>query len=331
MPQLRYEKLETILQVALSMQGSATGLSLDNIQEQHEVSRRTAERIRDALLRVFPAIEERLGEDRKKYWRLPPGTFSGLVSVSAEELASLKTALRTLSEGKHTRTVRDLQTLEAKLKSTLKKNELRRIEPDLEALTEAEGLASRPRPRIKVDEKTVGELRRAILECRKVRLCYNRRDSQKEKSKIVHPYGFVWGTRHYLLGFSEADKEMRYFTLSNVKRADVLKETFHRRKFSLSEYTKRSFGVYQEKQMDVVWRFSPEVGGDAREFIFHPTQQVEPQKDGSLIVKFRAGGMLEMCWHLFKWGGHVEVVKPKKLRDLYEKLVREMMQALQRG
>ena len=310
------------------MQGSVIGLSLDDIQERHQVSRRTAERIRDALLRVFPAIEERLDEDRKKYWRLPPGTFSGLVSISAEELASLRTAVRTLSEGKHIKTVRDLQTLEAKLKSTLGKSELRRIEPDLEALTEAEGLASRPRPRIKVNEKIVGELRRAILECKKVRLRYNKRGSRSDKSKIVHPYGFVWGTRHYLLGFSETDKEMRYFTLSNIKQVELLRESFHRRKFSLSDYTRRSFGVYQEKQTDVVWRFSPEVVADAREFIFHPSQQLEPQKDGSLIVKFRAGGMLEMCWHLFTWGGHVEIVKPRRLKEMYEALLHEMLTAI---
>ena len=302
------------------------GLSLDDIQEQYEVSRRTAERIRDALLRVFPSIEERIADNRKKYWRLPPGTFSGLVSITTDEIASLRAGVRTLREGKQTSAARQLETLEAKLKSLLERSTLRRIEPDLEALTEAEGLASRPRPRIKVDEKVVGELRRAILECKKLRLGYNKRGSGKDKSKIIHPYGFVWGTRHYLLGFSEPDREMRYFTLSNIKQAEILKESFHRRKFSLSDYTRRSFGVYQEKQTEVVWRFSPEVASDAREFIFHPTQQLEPQKDGSLIVKFRAGGMLEMCWHLFTWGGHVEIVKPKKLRDMYQALLNEMLQ-----
>jgi predicted DNA-binding transcriptional regulator YafY len=31
-------------------------------------------------------------------------------------------------------------------------------------------------------------------------------------------------------------------------------------------------------------------------------------------VRFRAGGALEMCWHLFTWGDEVEVIEPRRLR-----------------
>jgi hypothetical protein len=31
-----------------------------------------------------------------------------------------------------------------------------------------------------------------------------------------------------------------------------------------------------------------------------------------LIVRFRAGGLLEMAWHLF-WGTEVQVLMPRKL------------------
>ena len=41
---------------------------------------------------------------------------------------------------------------------------------------------------------------------------------------------------------------------------------------------------------------------------------MEELEDGSLLVRFRAGGKLEMCWHLFTWGEHVEVVEPAQLR-----------------
>ena len=33
--------------------------------------------------------------------------------------------------------------------------------------------------------------------------------------------------------------------------------------------------------------------------------------DGTLTVKFRAGGAREMDWHLYTWGGHVKVIKPE--------------------
>ena len=57
-PGLRYEKLEALLRVALDMRGNAEGLSLDDLQHAYGVSRRTAERMRDAIERVFPQMEQ---------------------------------------------------------------------------------------------------------------------------------------------------------------------------------------------------------------------------------------------------------------------------------
>ncbi len=54
---VRYEKAETILRIALDMQGTAAGISLEDIERNYAdtpLSRRTAERMRDAIGRVFP-------------------------------------------------------------------------------------------------------------------------------------------------------------------------------------------------------------------------------------------------------------------------------------
>jgi predicted DNA-binding transcriptional regulator YafY len=82
----------------------------------------------------------------------------------------------------------------------------------------------------------------------------------------------------------------------------------------LQTYAERSFGVFQEKPFEVVWRFDKEVADEAKEFLFHPTQKLQPQKDGSLIVRFKAGGALEMAWELCRWNDHVEVLKPRNFR-----------------
>jgi hypothetical protein len=49
---MRYEKAETVLRVALDMQASVLGLSLEEIQYNYsdkQLSCRTAERLRDAI------------------------------------------------------------------------------------------------------------------------------------------------------------------------------------------------------------------------------------------------------------------------------------------
>ncbi|WP_281410582.1 MULTISPECIES: WYL domain-containing protein [Rhizobium] len=60
----------------------------------------------------------------------------------------------------------------------------------------------------------------------------------------------------------------------------------------------------------VIWRFAPRAAARAAEFCFHPKQTVEEEEDGSLIVRFRAAGWLEMVWHLYSWGDAVEVIAP---------------------
>ena len=92
-----------------------------------------------------------------------------------------------------------------------------------------------------------------------------------------------------------------------------------KRRFSLQKYAERSFGVFQEEPVDVIWRFSPKAARDAREFLFHPTQTFEEEPDGSLLVRFRAGGALEMCWHLFTWGDKVQIIEPKRLATMLRK------------
>lgn len=79
----------------------------------------------------------------------------------------------------------------SKIRALLKRPAMARIEPDLEALTEAEGLAMRPGPRLKINGEIVSLLREAIITRRKVRLHYVYRGSGKRGFDIVHPYGFL--------------------------------------------------------------------------------------------------------------------------------------------
>ena len=95
----------------------------------------------------------------------------------------------------------------------------------------------------------------------------------------------------------------------------IREETFERDpEFDLERYAKRSFGTYQEEPVGVVLRFDAAAARDASTFIFHPDQSTESNDDGSLTVRFEAGGIDEMCWHLFTWGESVTIEEPLRLR-----------------
>ena len=322
---MRYEKADTLLRLALDLQGALEGLSLDDIRARcalspdTPLSRRTAERLRDAVERIFPQLEQANPGELPKRWRLPAGSANGLATVTVEELAALATAARVLRRDNLIEQADTVDRAAAKLRAGLKRAAIARIEPDLEPLLAAEGLVLRPGPKQRIDGEVLAALRRAIIGQNKVVLHYRYRGSGKRGYQTVHPYGFLYGSRHYLVAWSEPApaRDFRSFALANIERVESLDEPFERDPaFLLAAYAERSFGVFQEKPFDVIWKFSPKAAPDAREFQFHPTQTIENQPDGSLVVRFRAGGAREMAWHLFTWGGDVEVITPKRLQEL---------------
>ncbi|KGJ08030.1 WYL domain-containing protein (plasmid) [Paracoccus versutus] len=79
-------------------------------------------------------------------------------------------------------------------------------------------------------------------------------------------------------------------------------------------------GIWQEEPEGIVRRFSPRVARGAASYRFHPAERHEPQDDGSLIVRFHAGGLQEIAWHLARWGGEVEVLALHRLQQMVRDL-----------
>jgi len=317
---MRFEKAEDLLNLAFAMQSSGDGVSLADIEEMFEVSRRTAMRMRDAVVRVYPQAEESVDEGRIKRWRIPSATNGRHLALTPDELATLDMAAKAFNGRGLNLQAKSLRSLCGKIKSFQKREASRRIEPDLEALIEAEGLAARPGPRPKIKVEHLHALREAIKACRIVEILYRSKGKKEAETKRVAPYGFLYGHRHYLVGGgTEKGRETaRYhFILSQIEGVTITKDDFWRDpSFNLQSYAEESFGIWKEKPVEVVWKFTARAAEAARDFVFHPSQKITDGKDGSMTVSFKAGGMLEMEWHLYMWGDQVEVVKPVALRKM---------------
>ena len=312
---MRYERVQDVVRLAVRLQGSRGGMTLDDIQAGFSVSRRTAERLRDAVEAVFGPLEIVARDDNRRHWRLRSDALRRLVSVSAEELAQITSAAEALERagfGSHANGLLDLKT---KLRATLRSESLARLESDLEALVLAEGLAMRPGPRSHVDPDLLALLREAILTCRIVEFRYFAQSTARRSRQRVRPYGLLYGNRAFLVATTDWGDEPRLWRLSNVSEVRLADETFERDPaFDLQRYARRSFGTFQEEPVDVVLRFDAAAARDASAFLFHPDQTVEENGDGSITVRFTAGGVDEMCWHLFTWGESVTAEKPARLR-----------------
>lgn len=313
---MRYANSERLMDLVLALQASRTGLSLTDIRERFRIGERTAQRMRDAVLRLHPNTEELVDEERRKRWRIPAGTTR--VDVNADEIADLEAAAGLLWRDNQRARAKRVRALATKLRAALPAEAQRRVEPDLEALLESEGLAMRPGPRPIIRPEILDGLRSAIKQCRQVYITYRYRRQDRKTGRKLHPYGFLFGSRGYLVArCPRQEPELRMFALSNIEGVRIVEDPFTRDPgFSLKGFAERSFGIFQEDPVDVVWRFTPQAAPSAREYLFHPTQSMEAQPDGSLIVRFRCGGLQEMAWHIVTWNGHLDVIEPEALRRL---------------
>ncbi|MGD9637529.1 MAG: helix-turn-helix transcriptional regulator [Alphaproteobacteria bacterium] len=314
---MRYEKSENISRLAIKMQSNAEGLSLADIQNEFGVSRRTAERMRDAVLRLYPQYEEII-DGRSKRWRIPYGRVNN-PALTVDELSSIAKAIKLAEEIGREDIFKHLKSAQDKIKATISPDAIRKAEPDIEAIIEAEGYAMRPEPKEKIDTHILETLVYAIKACRKVKVEYLGANSGKISFQVIYPYGFTYGSRKRLVLYNEYAEDFYTYRLANIKKIKLLDECFKKdANFSLKKYVEQSFGAFQEPPQKVVWRASPEIADDAKNWLFHPTQTIEEQADGSLLITFIAGGFLEMAWHLYTWDGKMEVLEPKVLRDMID-------------
>lgn len=68
---IRYQRAVDLVELTGILQTTVSGLSIDEIAQRFEVSRRTAERMLSALRERFPDLEP-VFRGSRKYWKLPP-------------------------------------------------------------------------------------------------------------------------------------------------------------------------------------------------------------------------------------------------------------------
>jgi predicted DNA-binding transcriptional regulator YafY len=312
---MRHEKAEQLLVLARALASSAEGMTLDEMADEIGVGRRTVERMRDRLQSLFPQMEE-IADGAAKRFRILGGLDSFFQSPTKEELAALGKVARHLEAAGKRADARALMSLDAKVRGAMKAAALRKVAPDLEALLRAEQIAVQAGPRPSEDPQLLVDLREAICSLRAVEFRH-RSPGKHSRTRKVAPYGILFGYRTYLVGpelGSDLVKQWRLDRMSELKMLDDA--TSPPEAFSLPDFANASFGIFHGDEEDVVLRVRKEGADDFAGWRFHPTQVVEPEPGGGVIVRFRASGMLELAWHLFTWGDKIEILAPPSLRKL---------------
>jgi len=164
----------------------------------------------------------------------------------------------------------------------------------------------------------IDQLMLGIEDSRAVFITYQSMQATEAVTYDIYPYGLSYHRGSlYLVGWAPQHEEIRHWKVDRVEDADVTEFHFQRPKdFDLREHFTKSFGVFHgDGEVHVKVRFSQEVARYVQESKWHPSQQLSPQADGSLVAEFDLDGTEEIKRWVLGFGRRAEVLEPAALRD----------------
>ncbi len=167
-------------------------------------------------------------------------------------------------------------------------------------------------------KNVLDSLRKALLRQLTVVLRgYQKPGAGHSKDYLVDPYSLVlYQYGLYLVGYSHRAREIRTFAVERIKSVEVTEDMFELpQSFSLAERFDQGFGLIEEPPQEVKIWISRDWAYFVKERSWHPTQILHPQKDGSVILTMRCGGLDELTAWVLSFGPGARVLAPQALID----------------
>ncbi|KJS28757.1 MAG: hypothetical protein VR64_23280 [Desulfatitalea sp. BRH_c12] len=161
------------------------------------------------------------------------------------------------------------------------------------------------------------QVNEAAQEQRHIDIEYFSMSRQALTHRRVAPYK-VWfyDETFYVIGFCGLRQAVRLFAVDRIAHLQVSDDLFELPQgFDVNEFMQASFGVFQGEPVQVRIRFSPAVAGYISEKIWHPTQTIVTQQDGSVLFSAEVAGIEEIKHWVLKWGAGAIVLAPASLRQ----------------
>jgi len=320
----RLNKANEIIELAILMQNSYSGLTIDDIAQHFECCRRSAERMKAVLFENFgDKIEEVTNStDNKKHWRFKKGTMNWLISFTSSDFANLEYCKNSVNSKTKQK---ELHELIQKIKAL---NPGKISPTDVDEILSNQAFAVKQGFRENVKLETLQIINDAILCQKQISIKYNNWD----KEIILNPYGILYSEKSYLVAYNEWAKEIWTYRISKINNIKLTDNYFDKDEdFKIQDYASKSFGVYQGEIYDVVLQFNKEAAPDAMEYFFHPTQKGKLNDDGTYTLTLKASGEFEIITELLKWRNCVKIFSPQSLKEAYNKEIIAMYENIKRS
>jgi len=160
-------------------------------------------------------------------------------------------------------------------------------------------------------------LTRAVFNKFTSRILHRAPYREKAIEREVDPYK-LWYVNNglYVVGHDHRENSLRTFAVERIQSAKLTNRRFEiPPDFNFDEYQKTAFNVIWGEPREVKIRFSPEQAPYIRERTWHPSQQIETETDGSMILTLHVADLDEVKRWLIGFGAEAKVLEPEVLKS----------------
>jgi predicted DNA-binding transcriptional regulator YafY len=289
-------------------------MTVYELAEEEGLSVKTIRRDLLLLLGEGVPLEESLGENGKKIWRISSKVDQ--ITFTYHELLSLFLGRRFLEPFVGTPLFDGVQSLFAKLEYQLF-SESRSLQQSLSA---AFHLTSIGASDYSDRSSVISTMLEAVQNEVALNVLYLKNNAVTPKKYQLHPYSLVYHRGSlYLIAFNVLENEMRTFKIDRVQRLEINNEKFQKpADFDVRKYLDHSFGIFSPGKRTYavkIW-FASKAAGVVRESNWHRNQKIDQHSDGSLTMSLTLSSLEEIKSWVLGFGAMAKVQSPEELVDM---------------
>ncbi len=161
----------------------------------------------------------------------------------------------------------------------------------------------------------LAELTRAVRSRFTVQIEHRKVDQKLFLSRRVDPYKLWYANGGlYLVAFDYRRQQFLVFAIERIRSVTVTNKRFRPRTgFDFEKLQESAFHMFWGEPRQVAIRFSAAQGPYIRERVWHASQRLTDQRDGSVLLEMSVADLGEVRRWLIGWGADAEVLTPPEL------------------